>query len=230
MLANKSSTCNGNRKLPDDIADTINNSEFWATLFRLQHLLYPLCGFLNKLQKDTARLFEVIHCFASTIKIFEEHQDVNFGMRMVERLETRWKEWEQPLLILSIVLHPQYKMEKFRATNNNLTWTHIGKWLKYYYQAFFNSRPSSIVAEMILYKHSDDPYDLETFLQFKGNLVNYWDSTAGIGPELAKVAMHIHSICVNSASVERLWSSMGFLHTNRRNRLKVYIYINIKNF
>ena len=68
MLANKSSTCNGNRKLPDDIADTINNSEFWATLFRLQHLLYPLCEFLNKLQKDTVRLFEVIHCFARFLK------------------------------------------------------------------------------------------------------------------------------------------------------------------
>jgi hypothetical protein len=78
---------------------------------------------------------------------------------------------------------------------------------------------------MILYKQGEDPYDLETFLQFKGNLVNYWDSTAGIGPELAKVAIHIHGVCVNSASVERLWSSMGFLHTNRRNRLKVYFIL-----
>jgi len=58
-------------------------------------------------------LFEVIHCFAYTIKIFEEHQDFDFSFRMVERLEKRWKQWEQPLLILSIVLHPQYKMEKF---------------------------------------------------------------------------------------------------------------------
>ena len=84
-------------------------------------MLYPLCGFLNKLQKDTAQLFEVIHCFANTIKIFEKHQDVNFSMRMVERLEARWNKWKQPLLILSIVLHPQYKMKKFQATNNNLT-------------------------------------------------------------------------------------------------------------
>src|SRR2546430_12266453 len=98
-------------------------------------------------------------------------------MRMVERLEACWNKWEQPLLILSIVLHPQYKMEKFQVTNNFLTWTHIGKWLKYYYHAFFNSRSSSIVAEMILYKQGDNPYDFETFLQFKGNLVYYLDST-----------------------------------------------------
>ena len=43
------------------------------------------------------------------------------------------------------------------------------------------------------------------------------------------VACRIFGICVNAASVERLWSCMGFLQTNRRNRLKVkliYLYIN----
>ncbi|RIA96856.1 hypothetical protein C1645_814904 [Glomus cerebriforme] len=38
--------------------------------------------------------------------------------------------------------------------------------------------------------------------------------------ELGFVATKIFSICVNSASVERLFSSMGFLHTFRRNKLK----------
>ncbi|CAH1770314.1 932_t:CDS:2, partial [Entrophospora sp. SA101] len=37
--------------------------------------------------------------------------------------------------------------------------------------------------------------------------------------ELASVALKIFGICINAASVERMWSSMGFLHTNRRNRL-----------
>ena len=66
-----------------------------------------------------------------------------------------------------------------------------------------------------------DPYDTDSFNQFKGNLVDFWKSTSGIGLELACVAVRIHGICVNSASVERLWSSMGYLHTNRRNRLEV---------
>ncbi|CAG8637249.1 5218_t:CDS:2, partial [Diversispora eburnea] len=49
---------NNNRKLPDDIADIINDQEFWITLSELQNLLYSLCRFLNKLQKDTACLHE----------------------------------------------------------------------------------------------------------------------------------------------------------------------------
>lgn len=177
--------------------------------------MYPLCGFLNKLQKDTARLYEVVHCFAYTTKIFSEHYDPNFSEKMVLRMESRWKDWEQPLLLLSIALHPSYKLSKFRSTVNNLTWTHIGQWLKYYYHAFFGTPAKTILSELIDYKRGDDPYDNDSFLHFQGNVFNFWESTMGIGQELAKVAIRIHSICVNSASVERLWSSMGFFHTNR---------------
>ncbi|CAB4420337.1 unnamed protein product [Rhizophagus irregularis] len=42
----------------------------------------------------------------------------------------------------------------------------------------------------------------------------------GIGQELAKVAICIHSICVNSASVERLCLLWAFSTLNRRNRLE----------
>ncbi len=93
---NTSKKNNSERKLPDDIADIINDNDFWLTFMELQNLLYPLCGFLNKLQKDTASLYEVIHCFAYVTKIFNEHTDPNFSEKMVERMEKRWKQWEQP--------------------------------------------------------------------------------------------------------------------------------------
>ncbi|CAB4380184.1 unnamed protein product [Rhizophagus irregularis] len=200
----KSKRSNGERKLPDDIADSINDAEFCKSLFSLQNLLYPLCGFLNKLQKDTARLYEVVHCFAYTTKIFSEYYEPEFSEKMVLRMESRWKDWEQPLLLLSIALHPSYKLSKFRSTVNNLTWTHIGQWLKYYYFAFFGTSAKTILSELIDYKRGDDPYDDDSFLQFRGNVLNFWESTMGIGQELAKVAIRIHSICVNSASHKKV--------------------------
>ncbi|GES86276.1 hypothetical protein GLOIN_2v1781828 [Rhizophagus clarus] len=139
IVDKRSKKSNGKCKLPDDIADSINDSEFWATLFSLQNLLYPLCGFLNKLQRDTARLYEVVHCFAYATKIFSEYHDSTFSEKMISRMEKRWKE-------------------------------------------------------------GDDPYDNDSFNQFRGNVLDFWESTMEIGPELAK-------------------SSMGFFHTNRRNRL-----------
>ena len=97
--------------------------------------------------------------------------------------------------------------------------------LKYYYLTFFRTPAKTILAELINYKREDDLYDNDSFLQFRGNVLDFWESTMEIGPELAKVATHIHGICVNSASVERLWSSIGYFHTNRRNRLKVCIML-----
>ncbi|CAB5373490.1 unnamed protein product [Rhizophagus irregularis] len=44
--------------LPADIVQIVNDHSFWSILFELQNLLLPLCGFLNKLQKDMARLHE----------------------------------------------------------------------------------------------------------------------------------------------------------------------------
>ncbi|GES90129.1 ribonuclease H-like domain-containing protein [Rhizophagus clarus] len=130
-------------------------------------------------KKDTARLYEAVHCFAYTTKIFSEYHDPIFSEKMVSRMENRWKDWEHRLLLLSITLHPSYK--------------------------------------------GDDPYDND---QFQGNVLDFWKSTKGIEPELAKVATHIHSICVNSASVERLWSSMGFFHTDSWQEYATALYCN----
>ena len=71
------------------------------------------------------------------------------------------------------------------------------------------------------YLQDEDPYDIETFLQVKKNLIDFWKYSSGIGSELSKVAIRIHRICVNSASVERLWSSMGFYYTDYQARLMV---------
>lgn len=149
---------------------------------------------------------------------------------MVARLITRWAQWEQPLLLLSFVLHPKYRLSKFSSNISNLSYTHFGQWLGYYYQVWFSELPKSILREYLSYQREIYPFDNNTYSQFNENIIDFWESAKGFAPELSQLALHLFSICVNSASVERLWSSMGFLHTKRRNRLNVNIYIIILNY
>ncbi|CAG8568574.1 16392_t:CDS:2 [Cetraspora pellucida] len=125
---------------------------------------------------------------------------------MVTCIESRWKEWEQPLLILSFVLHPLYKLSRFHESVRDLLWTHIGQLLKYYYEAWSGSKPVSILAELIKYKKEIDPYNIDSFKHFKENLIDFWEFTNGMGPELAKVAIRIHGTCVNSASPKKVFA------------------------
>ncbi|GES95927.1 ribonuclease H-like domain-containing protein [Rhizophagus clarus] len=184
---------NNYKNLPPDVIGIVNNVEFWIQLYELQNLLLPLCGALNKLQKDVARLYEIILCFGWIIKIFSSHENEEFGNCMVTRLESRWAKWEQPLLLLSIILHPKHP--------------------------WFNEMPKSILREYLSYQRKNFPFNPETYNQFDENIIDFWESARGLAPELSRLALQLFGICINAASVERLWSNMGFLHLKRRNKL-----------
>ncbi|CAJ0828859.1 16110_t:CDS:2 [Entrophospora sp. SA101] len=110
---------------------------------------------------DKARLYEVLHCYAYLYQFWKSYSDELLASRILSRLENRWSLWEQPLLILSWLLHP-----------------------------------------------------------FENNIHKYWCWVQDAYPEIGIVAAHIFGICINAASVERLWSSMGFFHSKNRNRLE----------
>ncbi|GES82705.1 ribonuclease H-like domain-containing protein [Rhizophagus clarus] len=199
--------------LSSDIISIINDSSFWSHLYELQSLILPLCAALNKLQKDMARLYEVVLAFGWVIKVFSDHSNEKFSENMITRLERRWNQWEQPLLLLSLVFHLQYRVSLFNK--------HFGQWVNYYYQVWFNKVPQRILREYLSYQREKYPFDMQTFNQLGGNIIDFWDLAKGDAPELSQFALHLYGICVNSASVEKLWSNMGFLHSKRRNRLDV---------
>src|SRR5690242_9433761 len=80
---------NTTKMLSPDIISIIQDSNFWVQLYKLQNLLFSLCGILNKLQKNAARLFEIMHCFGWLIKTFADCKDEDFSEHMVTRLEKR---------------------------------------------------------------------------------------------------------------------------------------------
>lgn len=186
-------------------------------------MLYPYCKILNILQKDKARLFQVTHCFAYLYQFWNNYADIQLATQIQVRLERRWNDWEQPLLLLSCLLHPEYRMEQFKD-NANINYTTFGKWLKYYYWAWSGKESTCILREFDDFRLGKYPFDNDTYRQFDSDIWRYWCFAKVSTNELGLVACTLFGICINAASVERLWSCMGFLHTNRRNRLKVFIF------
>ena len=142
--------------------------------------------------------------------------------KLIYRLERCWEGWEQPLLILLCLLHPEYKMEFFNNTIPNFNYPVFGKWLMYYYNAWFKKEPKYILRKFDDFCLSKYPFNSNTYEQFKGDILRYWYYISTSTNELGPVACRIFGICVNVASVKRLWSCMGFLQTNRCNRLMVF--------
>ncbi|PKB94325.1 hypothetical protein RhiirA5_404857 [Rhizophagus irregularis] len=152
------------------------SSCFWTQLFELQNLLLPICGALNKLQRDVSRLYEITHYFGWIIKMFSSHKDKKFGNCMIGKLESRWAQYEQPLLFLLIVLHPKYRISKFNSSNKKISYTHFEQWLIYYYQAWFNEMPTRIFRDYLSYQRELFPFNPEIYNQFEENIIDFWES------------------------------------------------------
>ena len=111
-------------------------------------------------------------------------------------------------------------MKRFKD-GMRINYATFGKWLVYYYYTQFRKELTCILHEFDDFHLSNYPFDYNTYKQFNGDIWRYWCFIKPSTNELGLVACRIFGICVNAASVERLWSCMGFLQTNMRNRLMV---------
>ncbi|CAB4415052.1 unnamed protein product [Rhizophagus irregularis] len=182
---------NNNKLMASKIISIIDNPDFWINLVELKKIFYPYCATLNLLQKDKARLYDVLYSFGYFMQCTSECDDDDYREMMTRRLERRWKTWKQPLLILSFFLHPSYKLQFF-ASDSKLSHINLNKWVQYYYIKWFELEQTPL---------------------------DYWSFLSDSVPELSQIATKLFSICVNSASCEWLFSTMDFLHTKRRNKL-----------
>ncbi|RIA89546.1 hypothetical protein C1645_824732 [Glomus cerebriforme] len=82
-----------------------------------------------------------------------------------------------------------------------------------------NNWPTRLLLEFENFRQKVEPFNNETFEQFGDDIFKFWTYIKGEYKELGAVALKIFGICVNATSVERMWSSMGFVHTVRHNRL-----------
>lgn len=211
----------GTLTLPREIFDIIESGTFWDQLACITEILEPYCKLLNVLQCDKARLFQVVHSLSYLVQFWQKCSDSVLATQLITRLERRWEGWEQPLLLLSCLLHPEYRMKKFSSTCSKVNYSEFGRWLMYYYRAWSGKEPTCILREFDDFRLEKYPFDRDTYRQFNGDVWRYWGYVSVSTNELGFVACRTFGICINAASVERLWSCMGFLQNNRRNRLMV---------
>ncbi|GBC04385.1 hypothetical protein RclHR1_05650013 [Rhizophagus clarus] len=197
--------------LNKDICKILLDNNWWDTIEALQEILLPYCVVLNKLQSDKARLFELLHALGYFIQFWNQYSNVELRGKMIERLEKRWYQWEQPLLLLSFMLHPKYRLAYFNSGIENLTFITLGRYLTYYYKAWFQKRPTRLLLDFEDYCQKIEPFNDETFNQFGDDVFKFWKYVEGNYKELASIALRIFGICNDKVlSISKLYASINF--------------------
>jgi len=85
------------------------------------------------------------------------------------------------------MLHPKYRLAYFNSLDN-LSYTYLGKYLAYYYKAWFKKRPLRLLLEFEDFRQKVEPFNNETFEQFGDDVFKFWSYVEGTYKELAAVA------------------------------------------
>jgi hypothetical protein len=86
--------------------DLIADVSFWSALKDVVRDIEPICYGTNINQKDLTHTDEVLLTLAGIFLHFNAHPVPEVANRMKKRIEKRWKDCDQPLFILAVILNP----------------------------------------------------------------------------------------------------------------------------
>ncbi|KAJ7746676.1 ribonuclease H-like domain-containing protein [Mycena metata] len=217
----------------------IEDVSFWSGLETVLGDLEPICLGTNINQKDSTRLDQVLLTIAGIFLHFVDHPEEEVRTSMLIRLEKCWKDCDQPVFLLALILNPFEKLSCFGpATNlNQLKCRNLLVLSRIY--LCINSWPDNLDSPE---KKAEKEKALsKAFMQYlagNGDFVDFnakeWENTYdNTDPimvcevlvdsthlaELANFAITILHIVANQAGCERTFSRTKIEQADRRNNL-----------
>ncbi|KAJ7653902.1 ribonuclease H-like domain-containing protein [Mycena polygramma] len=215
----------------------IEDKPFWTGLETILEDLEPICLGTNINQKDSTRLDQVLLTIAGIFLRFADHPEQEVRNGMLVRLEKRWKDCDQPVFLLALILNPFEKLSCF-GPNANLNQLKCRNLLILVYRRI-NSRPDNEdTPEQRTVKENEVSKAFMQYLSGTGDFDDFdavdWEETyENTDPikvweavvdsrhlsELAKFAIIILNIVANQAGCERTFSRTKIEQSGHRHNL-----------
>ncbi|KAJ6549409.1 ribonuclease H-like domain-containing protein [Mycena vulgaris] len=170
--------------------DLIGSHSFWSGLTSVVEDLEPICYGTNINQTDSTRADQVLLTLAGLYLHFIDHPETAVSSSLVQRIENRWADCDQPLYLVALILNPFEGLACFGPKAN-----------------FDHFKATSLVVN--LYRRVMDHPENKDAAEGK-DPVAVWKALEGSAPaaELAKFAGLVFAIVVNQAACERVFSEV----------------------
>ncbi|KAH8800134.1 ribonuclease H-like domain-containing protein, partial [Flagelloscypha sp. PMI_526] len=231
------------QRLQDEATEMCNriddcNGRFWNGLATVVGDLEPICLATNINQQDNIRPDQVLLTFIGMFLHFAQHPEKEVRDGMTRRLEKRWKDADQPMFLLTLVLNPFEGLSVFGPDSGINRFKLLDLVLEVYRRV--QSRPDNL--DDILTRQKKEEAVSSAFLEYtvpaKSNApkhfgtfegpgkcpVKVWAALAGPGlgeSELAKLATLLLEIVCHTAGAERLFSQLKIRLSDRKARTKL---------
>lgn len=217
-----------------EVLDLVQNRQFWRDLEKFNFIFRPLTALINICQSDDCRLDTALESMAKLSKFLknppppDSPDHVKFDSHIMTTLsaclDKRWKAMDQVIFICSYCLNP-LNLNAPHVRKNDEPWN-VGTMvtlLRYLHLRLYNVKCERLFPEFTKYYQQRatlfQPDAIKSFCTDATNTREWWKVVATEVPNLAKLALHLSAFTPHSAAVERIFSSMGHIHSRRRNKL-----------
>ncbi|CAG8669052.1 12305_t:CDS:2, partial [Cetraspora pellucida] len=201
-----------------EIQNIITNRHHFANNDTLLKVLIPIIDAIGRLESRDATLADIfkellsIHCIISTENVSVE----GFKNHALAALDKRTREFSDGIYFVSFFLSPSYKQI---AMSGQMSGDLIVRASLELAKAWgFDKKETTLLfKELISYKNGDVPFENQYPENINPRI--FWTKFTGGSPLIRRFAIKVFAIVPHSASVERLFSSLGLVKTKLRNRM-----------
>ncbi|KAJ6461535.1 ribonuclease H-like domain-containing protein [Mycena vulgaris] len=207
--------------------DLIGSHSFWSGLTSVVEDLEPICYGTNINQTDSTRADQVLLTLAGLYLHFIDHPETAVSSSLVQRIENRWADCDQPLYLVALILNPFEGLACFgpKANFDHFKATSLVVNL---YRRVMDHPENKDAAEVrrekernvtqTMFEYLSSTKGFQGFVEYRDEFeatmgkdpVAVWKALEGSAPaaELAKFAGLVFAIVVNQAACERVFSEV----------------------
>ncbi|OQR85881.1 hypothetical protein ACHHYP_11229 [Achlya hypogyna] len=200
---------------------------FWDRIAAAETIVRPLSVASFRLQRDNNMLADVILNYGNIFLSYTQYYLGNYDERstLVASIEKRWNDVEQPLVILTLFLHPKYRtlFSTLRKVEGMTTVMAMGDIAVTYVEKLLGLDVVGVRQEVRLWEMNPLAFGITPF-EFIGptSALDFWGyvlAASSNRSRLSKLALAVLSVSINTATYERLFSKLALVWTAKRNKL-----------
>lgn len=151
-----------------EIQSIVEDNRLWDNLKGLLVLMEPFTQVLDLLQSDHARLYNILQQFGRIVPLFitdkpsfVEQLPQDQIDAFISRLERRWYQWEQPLIILASYLNPFVRLDGVNQSpqpvhptvqSRGLNVRELAEWAGAYYKMWTGEEARTMLEQVMMYE------------------------------------------------------------------------------
>lgn len=210
-------------KLSTETKKFLLEEEFWISIKKLISILKPISNWISKIEGDTSMMHEMVQVFIELKECFDAQLDKSLSLfnaieteTISKKLEERKKMALRPIHFSANILDPKYRGAGLARSEYVLGSELISKICHK-----FGLDEDQVSLDLMSYINSKDEWGMDHVkksAKVASHPSVWWGSACKFSP-LSEIAVEVLSLPCTSASTERTFSTAGWIHDKKRNRL-----------